>query len=397
MYSKQALVPVIFACCILGCNLFSNKTDNAELVFAATEVGTPEGQSVTKNMGPDGGSLSSPDGRFTLTVPHNALTETIPFSIQPITNKADGGLGLAYRLEPDGATFTTPLQISVRYDDRDIDGTVPEALSIAYQDEKGGWRMQKSAKLDETAKTLTFLTTHFTDFAFLARLRMNPIEAKVFVGESEYVGLVECPEQGFIDKILSRPINCKSPLKNIAKWDLRGQGTIEKNEFGTGVKYTAPSKKPTPNHAFVMLDVEFEVWDPASGAVTKVSKSFASKITIIDNGYRATGKTADVTYSGVVCSLYEPFTVNGSSPLNAFPFKFTPTSANEGKVSLGAVAPGIRMEGSGTYKVENPDSDNPRLAITMSSIGHTPIGSRSGGGTFFIDLVRLETGECDMQ
>ncbi len=72
----------------LGCNLFSRNGSDAEAVFAATEVGTPEGDKVARDIGPGGGTLASPDGRMTLTVPPNALSETITFSIQPITNKA---------------------------------------------------------------------------------------------------------------------------------------------------------------------------------------------------------------------------------------------------------------------------------------------------------------------
>src|SRR5713101_839974 len=95
----------------LGYRLFSGKANAGEIAFAPTEVGTPEGPNVTKVIGPAGGTLASPDGRLTLTVPPNALTETVAFSIQPIANKAEGGLGLAYRLEPNGKTFTTPLEI----------------------------------------------------------------------------------------------------------------------------------------------------------------------------------------------------------------------------------------------------------------------------------------------
>lgn len=115
-----------------GCSLLSNKIDDTEAVMTATEVGTPEGTGVTKNIGTAGGTVASPDGRLTLTVPQDALTETLSFSIQPITNKAGGGLGLAYRLEPDGKTFRTPLAITFRYDERDLKGTFPEALAVAF-------------------------------------------------------------------------------------------------------------------------------------------------------------------------------------------------------------------------------------------------------------------------
>src|SRR5713101_6531496 len=141
--------------------LYSSKTSD-EVVFAATEVGTPVGDKVTKDIGPAGGTLVSPDGRLTLTVPPNALTETLPFAIQPVTNKFEAGLGLSYRLEPEGKTFATPLDISVHYDDHDLEGTFPEALSIAYQDKDGAWHMQQAIELNKDKKTVTLPATHFS-------------------------------------------------------------------------------------------------------------------------------------------------------------------------------------------------------------------------------------------
>src|SRR2546430_16944255 len=73
--------------------LFSGKGGGAEVVFAATEVGTPLGDKVTKSIGPAGGTLVSPDGRLTLTVPVNALTGTLPFRIPPSPTKMENGVG----------------------------------------------------------------------------------------------------------------------------------------------------------------------------------------------------------------------------------------------------------------------------------------------------------------
>ncbi len=386
---------LIIAVVVSGCGLMSSDAGDAEMVFAATEVGAPHGDKVTKEIGPAGGSLVSPDGRMTLNVPKNALAEPVRFSIQPITNKAGNGIGLAYRLEPDGKTFTTPLDISVRYDDQDLEGTVVEALSIAFQDGEGAWHSQKLARLDLAAKTLTVSTTHFTDFAFLSRLRFGPAESTVYVGQSEVVGIIECKEQTFIDKIRSRPADCKSAPKNVAGWTLRGEGTIEKNPHGTGVTYTAPSKKPTPNIAWVMLTVDFEVWDPETGAVTKVSRSFASKITIIDYGWRATGQDGPTSYSGVICSLNEPFTVIGTNGPLIYTDRFTPDGSVAGTATLSAQLSGVKWAGNGPYVVEGYNTDKPRIVwqVTTTACGGGLCGN--GAAPAHIDLVPIETGECN--
>ena len=187
----------------LGYILFSSKTRQAEMVFAPTEVGAPEGNKVTKDIGPLGGSITSPDGRLTLTIPQNALAETIEFAIQPVTNKFGVGLGLAYRLDPDGKTFTTPLEISVHYDDHDLEGTFPEALSLAYQDKEGAWHMQKLIKLDKDKKTITVSSTHFSNWSLFPSRTISPAKASLHVGESVDILVTNCNGVvGILDKLM---------------------------------------------------------------------------------------------------------------------------------------------------------------------------------------------------
>jgi|ERR1035437_466637 hypothetical protein len=371
--------------------LFLRPSSETEVVYAATEVGTPNGPAVTKSIGPAGGSLASPDGRLTVTVPQNALTETVAFSIQPITNKAGNGLGLAYRLEPNGKTFTTPLEISVRYDEKDLEGTIPEALSLAYQDKQGAWHAQKSAKLDQSAKTLTVATTHFTDEAFLARLRIYPSEKTLYVGQDVKIQLIECPDPGFWDKLFSRPCKCSEAKKGEEAWKLRGPGRIY--GWSPGEMYEAPLKKPKPNIAWVDLTVNFQFWKPITGETSTAEKIFSAKITIINRGYTATGKTADIVWSGEICSLDKPFTVSGS--VINYKINFVPSSPTAGTATIAGAGLGVKAESVGTctYKIEGADTDKPRIALTQSTVGHTRVGDFTGGGTIYIDLVPLDT-EC---
>ncbi len=380
---------------VLGCGTFWDEVGSAETIFASTDVGTPEGDKVSKDIGPEGGTLASPDGRLTLTVPPDALTETIPFSIQPITNKAGNGIGQAYRLEPDGKAFTTPLEIRLRYDEKDLDGTVPDALMIAYQDQNGSWRGQTTAKLDQTAKTLTISTTHFTDFAFLARIRMSPVNATVYVGNGQLIRLVTCRELSFIERLRGvdpRDACTSAPKGNSNKWKLTGEGTL--TDDGEGVMYTAPAKKPSPNTTRVDHTLEFEVRDVATGRLSTVQATFRTVITIISRGYRASGQNGSVVYSGVICELEEPFSATGSHPLFSFPFKFVPTSAVAGTMSYVTGASGISAAGTGTYTIEGADTENPRILVNSRSTASIATAKDSGGGLATINLTPLETDEC---
>ena len=386
------LIPVltIFA----GCSLFSSKTSDSEVVFAATEVGAPEGPSATKNIGPAGGTLASPDGRLTLTVPQNELTETLQFSIQPITNKSEGGIGHAYRLEPSGRTFTAPLAITIRYDDKDLEGTIPGALSLAYQDDSGAWHAQRSAKLDPEKKTLTVSTTHFSDWSWVSRLRLSPTQAALHVGETQYIELNYCGEPGFVDRLLKRPINCTSvsTSTNDVTWALVGEGHIEIAAHGRGLTYTAPARKPSLNVAYVFMDVVLEQWGQTQ--LEKKDLKLHTTITILDRGYRASGQAGDVTYSGLVCDLNQPFTVIGKHPLSDFVFNFVPAGPAAGTMSFVWSWKVITGKGNGSYTVEGVDTDNPRIQLQVSSSASFPFGAASGGGDTTIHLTPLTTGDC---
>ena len=109
-------------------------------------------------------------------------------------------------------------------------------------------------------------------------------------------------------------------------------------------------------------------------------------------GYRASGQTADLVYSGVICSLEKPFTVNGS--VINYKFEFTPSSATAGTVKISGAGLMVTSAGGGTYTIEGAETDKPRIAMAASALGTSPVGSRTGRGTMYIDLVPLDTDEC---
>jgi hypothetical protein len=108
-----ATIMIVIAVAIVAGMLFLSSS-NTVAMPGATAVGTPNGPATTKSIGPAGGSIASPDGRIVVDVPPNALPGPVDFSIQPITNLAHGGLRNAYRLEPGGHNFATPVKVSFK-------------------------------------------------------------------------------------------------------------------------------------------------------------------------------------------------------------------------------------------------------------------------------------------
>ena len=401
----------------IGYILYSNKSNEDEVVFKATEFGTPVGDAVIKDIGPAGGTLSSPDGRLTLTVPEAALTETVAFRIQPVTNKFDGGLGISYRLGPAEKTFVDPLDISVRYDDHDLEGTFPEALSLAYQDAKGAWHMQRMIDLDKNTKTVTVNTTHFSDYDLVSRERLEPAKATLHVGESVKILITDCNAVSRIFSLFD--IKCREGWGYDNSWKLMGEGKL-RGDYPYLI-YTAPGKKPTPNTATVVFyypKFMVSVERPCTKSDQNISlsgknaskihvykcydrvpspESLKSVITIVDRGYQATGNDGPTTYDGIVCDVTKPFTVIGRNGPVTFTNKFTPTSATTGTGETTASYGGALLNGRGDYTITEQASGELLLVYNVAS--KLNVGGRRGGGSgaAHIDLIPLQGDQCSSQ
>lgn len=381
---------------IVGCRWGGNRADSKEVVLPPTEVGAPTGDAVSAGMGPNGGTISSADGRLTLTVPKGAIAETITFSIQPITNKAGGGIGSAYRLEPRGRTFATPLEMTIRYDDADIEGSTVEALAMAYQDEQRAWHLANVTRTDESAKTITLSATHFSDWAFLAKVHISPQKATLRVGKSLNMEIGECMREDQLDWF-TRHLEPTSSVCHLTdgqyKWGLHADwyadaGTID-DHGSTKIVYTAPAKKPSPN--VVTISYPYWVNDDKAGH----RGMFTAHITIVDGAYRASGHDGPNSYSGIICSLDDSFTISGTNGLTTFPMKFFPTNGTSGTLTFLGSWKAITMSGTGNYTVEGADTDKPRI-IAQTNTTLTIAGqSRSGSGPAHIDLTPLDDGSCD--
>lgn len=358
-----ATITIVIAVATVAGIFFLRGSSDTVAMSGATAVGVPNGPATTKSIGPAGGSIASPDGRITVDVPPNALPGPVDFSIQPITNLARGGLGNAYRLEPGGQKFATPIKVSFNFDAPDLKGTIPDALAVAYQDPTGIWQAFKTVDIDQASKTLTVSTTHFTDFSIWT-LRLSPEKATLHVRETLEINLIGCIEKrSWVSRLRTRLgiQTCTFFTPEEGSWSVN-IGTITPAGPGAAV-YTAPAKKPSTNVATVRF--VYKLW--GSGE-TNVKDVRTCEITIVGRGYTASGESHDAVYSGVICDLEKPFTVNGKGLAN-FVFKFVPSSPTEGVVSYSSsYTPGgaeTIESGSGSYTVRAIDTPEARIALII--------------------------------
>jgi hypothetical protein len=123
-------------------------------------VGSP---TVTAVIDSAGGSLTSPDGRATLTVAPDVLSAPVEFSVQEITDTAPGGVGNAYRFGPIDAPLPE-VALSFAPDT----ATSVADLTLASQGGDSYWIRLRNVQRDLGAGTLSVAAGYVGDWAVVA-------------------------------------------------------------------------------------------------------------------------------------------------------------------------------------------------------------------------------------
>jgi hypothetical protein len=132
-------------------------------------VGKAAGAIMSASIDPGtGGTIASSDGLVLLTVPPGAVASATVFTIDEVlTDSAPGAIGKAYRLGPSSTPFLAPLTVTF---DAAASGVTPDVLptvTIAYQDGSGFWLRVSGASRDSVAGTVSWSTTHLSDWSLV--------------------------------------------------------------------------------------------------------------------------------------------------------------------------------------------------------------------------------------
>ncbi|HEY3280783.1 MAG TPA: dockerin type I repeat-containing protein, partial [Armatimonadota bacterium] len=212
--------------------------------------GTPSDGSVT--LGPDGGILSSSDGRLRAVVPAGALARSTKLSVSFVDNGAPLGVGKAFSLQPEGITFSKPVALTFAFTDDDLNGSAPEHLRVAYEDAQGLWHGLKVMSVDPVAHTITVSTTHFSKWAMYERYSMVPGYKDVLAGLNASFQILEAPadptDGSDAPKLPPTPQSMlfSNPMVNGIPGGNSSVGTF-KALPGKKATYGAPQKAPGQN------------------------------------------------------------------------------------------------------------------------------------------------------
>jgi len=243
-----AILVIAFATCVEN-DPALGVPEEEEGIPEPTPVGTPVDDMVTKEIGPDGGSISSVDDNLKLVIPVGALNTTTSISVQPILNFAPGGIGNAYELSPDGQNFSKPVTITFHYIDS-VDGAIWSDFGIAFQDASGFWHRADNIVSDSISKTITATSLHFTGFSLYSGTAITPVYSTVRVSKSvdlELRMVAHREDDDLMFLIPSKGLSVTWMVEGVVNGNATVGTLTTQSNRSLVATYTAPNKAPSPN------------------------------------------------------------------------------------------------------------------------------------------------------
>ncbi|MFZ1799552.1 MAG: hypothetical protein WAU24_06765, partial [Chitinophagaceae bacterium] len=153
---------------------------------AQSEAAAAIGTITTKTIGAAGGIVKSLNGKITLNIPAGALAANTEIGIEETVNNAPSSCGNSFKLTPNGLIFSKPVLLSLKYSNNDIEGTFPEALSIATEMD-GTWMASQKAEVNSATNTITLPIKHFSDWGVIAFLKLLMLPGNKELGRGQSV------------------------------------------------------------------------------------------------------------------------------------------------------------------------------------------------------------------
>ena len=248
-------IGVLCIASIIACKKDKEKPKDEENPVVTALVrpkGTSTGTAVTRRIGPAGGVLASSECSVTLNIPAGALKEEVTIGIEPITRTNIAGVGQSFRLTPHALQFEKPVSVTYAYDAEADSVAMVETFGFAYQMASGVWKFVGASSYDIQWGTVTFKTTHFSDWSVMNRVSLSPLNASLEPGDKQVIKALIFTESKYEDLLVpltgdagtepGYPVGTPVPLpaKYIKSWNLTGPGNIISSN-GNTITYQAPS------------------------------------------------------------------------------------------------------------------------------------------------------------
>lgn len=347
----RTLAALAFAA-VAACGTSPSGGDDVDDPIVPTPIGMPIGDPATATLGADGGTLVSPDGGLTITVPPGALAADTAVTIQPITDTSYSPVGktpVAYRLSPGDLQFAQPVTLAFAYADADLVADTPDPMVLAVQDAAGFWFANTPA-IDTTAHTVSIDVTTFglpdtkrtfrdkpkpNDWSKQWGFRLDPVEqdVKIKTGEA-FPKIVFCvradnddDRYDYREMTGCRPVQGAGAAYVADQWAVFGEigGDLHVGKIvgdQTGASYHAPDEMPDPSDFDITVRVKYTAGGVEKQAVLHDTIHLVCRLGFIAGGAnqctspKFVGTSHVVDLSGAVYDNTFTFELDPSSPDN---------------------------------------------------------------------------------
>jgi len=218
----------------------------------STGKGFPNGNTIRKEIGAEGGRIVSEDGRVELIFPEGALTTKTNISIQPIISPIPNANGNGYQFEPSGTKFLKPVELVFHYKKEDEAQCPALFMFMAIQSDNGKWEYMDYDDWDSTKQVLKGTIYHFSAMVNGKLVELNKEKVTLKVGQNGvfFVQQVLPPYPGPAvpgDEDITLP-SIPSLGKEKAEWNVNGIkggnsiiGTVNAQKDPRKAIYTAPN------------------------------------------------------------------------------------------------------------------------------------------------------------
>lgn len=256
---------------------------------ATTQVGKPIGPAATQTIGPAGGTLTSADGKLTLTFPKGAVPKDAPVTVQEVENTAPNGSGSSYVIDGLEITVSEPVIGVYREREREFSGLVQGNVAVARQGKGGDWKASNLATVDAVNRTITTRIRRIEKgaIAFIESTKLSPEKATLVPGEKLPLTLTRVElialelEPGEEISVPFPQIPASTTVQKMLV-----NGSAEDRDFGVcefqdpserlaRLQYTAPKRVPVKSRNPVA--VQIELFNPA----VKAYLALVANLTIV--------------------------------------------------------------------------------------------------------------------
>ena len=446
----KLLVFTLMISLTLGCgfatSIFQPATSTTDPVN--TEVKLDEQHSSSAVISNAGGTITAQgaDGTsFTLTIPKDALSNDEKITLTPITAidglPFSGGLVGGVQMSPEGLRLLQPAILTIE-SPKTVAAAGFETVAFAYHQNGEGLYLNPS---ESNGNLLTIEVWHFsgasaaqaTSAEIQTQQQRIPSDAedaftqrmRDILGRERQAQLMGQPTNPDLENTIREflregydrfiapqlPIalqNCEAarPILSKALSWLR-----QVQLLGYGEQFQAENTKIMETFTQAIVNCYNKEYDQCV-----IDKKIAHRTTMMGllrqatllgmedqldknkilkcpptTSYQASGQQQEMTYSGVICSLEQPFEVKITSAYYTFTIQFTPSSPQAGSFTISGtwfdVGP---MDGNGSYTVNFVNSVANQLNANASWTTHTPVRDVTGSGIMNITLTPLGTNGC---